>query len=157
MIPTRFKAKLPKGLSYPLGAEAISQTLAGAPHADELHLSFYGQAVWPAAEFNRLLREGLPYRILSAEYTPPLMPRRIAPKRLVEVGRDQGSWYLTVYPLLCELRPAANHLLREQGLPAVTEWLRSSERSGWDSQQHRIDLVFSPADDKLVVAREDGV
>ena len=33
MIPTHYKAKLPKNLSYPLGAQAISEAPASAPHA----------------------------------------------------------------------------------------------------------------------------
>ena len=33
MIPTHYKVMLPKNLSYPLGAQAISEALAGAPHA----------------------------------------------------------------------------------------------------------------------------
>ena len=33
MIPTHYKAKLPKNLSYPHGAQAIGEALAGAPHA----------------------------------------------------------------------------------------------------------------------------
>ena len=33
MIPTPYKAKLPKNLSYPLGAQAISEALASDPHA----------------------------------------------------------------------------------------------------------------------------
>ena len=33
MIPTHHKAKLPKNLSYPLGTQAITEALAGAPYA----------------------------------------------------------------------------------------------------------------------------
>jgi hypothetical protein len=157
MIPTRSKAKLPKTLSYPLGAEAISEALAGAPHADELSLSFYDRAVWPATEFNRFIREGLPYRILSAAYMPPLKPGHSAPNTLVESGWYQGHWSITVYPVLRELRHAAGQLLRELGLPAVVRWLRSSGRAGWDTRQHSIGLVFSPTNGTLSIAREDGV
>ena len=157
MIPTWSKSKLPKTLSYPLGAEAISEALIDARHADELGLFFFGQAVWPATEFNRLVREGLPYRILSATYMPPLNPGRIAPDTLVESGRCQGHWSIRVNPVLRGLRQVAGVLLREQGLPAVAEWLRSSERAGWGTRQHYLHLVFNPAEGKVSVAREDGV
>jgi hypothetical protein len=157
MIPTRFKSKLPKTLSYPLGAEAISEALAGAPFAEELSLAFSGRAVWPATEFQRLVREGLPYRILAAEYMPPLKPGRSAPNTIVESGWYRGHWSITVYPVLRELRHAAGQLLREQGLPVVVEWLRSSRRTGWDTRQHRLELVFSPVEGAVSVTREDGV
>jgi hypothetical protein len=157
MIPTRSKSKLPKVLSYPLGAEAISEALADAPHLGELSLSFYDQAVWPSTEFNRLVRKGLPYRMLSAAFMPPRKVSRSAPTTLVEGGWYQAHWSITVYPVLRELRHAAGQLLRGQGLPAVAEWLRSSERAGWDTRQHRLDLVFSPAEGTLSAAREDSM
>ena len=46
-------------------------------------------------------------------------------------------------------RAIAGALLREQGLPAVVEWLRSSGRAGWESLYHRLELVFAPADGTL--------
>jgi hypothetical protein len=157
MIPTRSKSKLPKALSYPLGAEAISEALADAPHASEMSFSFYDQAVWPASEFQRLVREGLPCRILAVNYQPPLKPGRSAPNSLVESGWYEGHWSVTVYPVRRELRLLAGQLLREQGLAAVVAWLRASGRVGWNTRRHQIALVFDPADTTLSVTQEDGV
>lgn len=39
-IPTRVKSKLSRGLSYPVGAEAISEALASASHVDAMSLWF---------------------------------------------------------------------------------------------------------------------
>jgi hypothetical protein len=157
MLPTRFKAKLPKAFAYPIGAEAISGVLAGAPHTEDVGLSFYGQAVWPAREFIRLVSEGLPYRVLSAAYVPSLKHGRCPPKLTGRERFASGSWWISVYPVLRELRYAAGQLLREQGLPAVVEWLRSPGRPGWDTRQHAIELVFNPSEGSLSVTREDGV
>ncbi len=157
MIPTKFKSKLPKALCYPIGAEAISAALAGAPHATEFSLNFYDQAVWPAAEFNRLVREGLPYRILYAAYKPTNKPGISASRTSVANGLYQEQWSLTVYPVLRELRQAAAQLLRDQGLPAVVEWLRTSGRPGWNTRSHVITLVFDPSDRSLaVIHKEDA-
>jgi hypothetical protein len=157
MIPTRSKSKLPKTLSYPLGAEAISEALADAPHASEMSISFNDQAVWPASEFQRLVREKLPYHILTVGYQPPLKPGRSAPNTLVESGWYEGHWSITVYPVRRELRSLAGQLLREQGVAAVVAWLRSSSRVGWNTRRHQIALVFNPADSTLSVTQEDGV
>jgi hypothetical protein len=157
MIPTRHKAKLPKTLSYPLGAQAISEALADAPHAGDFALWFSDTPVWPASEFQRRLREGLPYRVLTAEYMPARSPGYGGAHSLADRGWFDASWSLGVYPVPRELRHGVGLLLREQGLPAVAEWLRSSGRTGWDSRNHRIDFLFSPAEGSLSVQRADGV
>ena len=47
MIPTRYKSKLPGDLSYPLGAQAVSEALAGVPQFDALTLTFHGSILRP--------------------------------------------------------------------------------------------------------------
>jgi hypothetical protein len=157
MIPTRFKSKLPKTLSWPLGAEAISTALADAPHAADLSLSFVDSPVWPASTFQRLLRESLPYAILVAEYRPALRPGYSGAASHIERGWYEANWELRVNPVPRGLRAAAGAVLREQGLPAVAEWLRSSGRAGWESRHHRIELVFAPADGTLTPQLIEGV
>jgi hypothetical protein len=156
MIPTRFKSKLPKTLSFPLGAEAISEALAGVPHVEDFLLSFSDAPLWPASEFKRLLRDGLPYTVFAAEYNPAFRPGYGGMQSLVESGWYDARWSLRVNPVLREVRHLVGQLLREQGLPAVVEWLRESDRAGWDTHQHRIELVFSPAEGTLTVTRKDG-
>src|SRR4051812_13404315 len=70
VIPTLFKSKLPKTLSWPVGAEAITAGLGDAPHAGEYGLWFSDSPVWRASEFQRTLRAGRPYAVLVVEYTP---------------------------------------------------------------------------------------
>jgi hypothetical protein len=113
--------------------------------------------MWPASEFQRRLREGLPYPVLAAEYAPAHKPGYYGAKSLVEGGWYDARWSLRVYPVLRELRHGVAQLLREQGLPAVVEWLRSSGRAGWEGRQHRLQLVLSAAEGTLLVQREDGV
>jgi hypothetical protein len=157
MIPTRSKAKLPKALSWPLGAEAISQGLAGEPHVADLSRSFWVAPVWPASAFQRLLRDSLPYTVLVAEYRPASRPGYSAPTSMVERGWFEAQWVLRVHPVLRSLRAVAGAVIREQGLPSVAEWLRSSTRSEWPSRSHRIELVFSPADGTLSHQLSEGV
>jgi hypothetical protein len=157
MIPTRIKSKLPKTLSYPLGAEAISKALADAPHAAEIALSFLDFPVSPASEFQRRLREESPYRILVAQYVPAHKPGYGGARSSVESGWFDAQWSLYVYPVLRELRHTAEQLLREQGLPVVVEWLRGSRAAGWDTRAQRVELVFSPVQGVLLVSRWTGV
>jgi hypothetical protein len=156
MIPTRCKAKLPKTLSYPLGAEAISKALADAPPAAEFALSFLDLPVWPASEFQRRLGEGKPYKILVAEYSPPHKPGYGGARSLIDSGWFDAQWSLRVYPVRRELRHAAGQLLRKQGLPVIVEWLRESDAAGWDTRQQRVEVVFCPAQGVLSISRWTG-
>jgi hypothetical protein len=153
MIPTRHKAKLPRYLSYPIGAQALTEALASAPRAEAFTVSFWGKPVWPDSRFRRDLAEQHPYTILVAEYRPREKPGYGGCRSLAEKGWYDEKWQLTVYPVVRELRHLANRLLLDRGLPLVVEWLRSSQRAGWVSRTQRIELVFHPAAE-LVSANE---
>jgi hypothetical protein len=148
MIPTHHKSKLAKNLSYPIGAQAISVALTAAPHAEEISLWFCDMPLWPASEFQRLLRHGLPYRILEFTYMPA---------HIIGYATYDAKWTLNIYAVKREFRHLANRLLREQGLPAIVEWLRSSGSRGWEDRQHAIGLVFDPTAGTLSIQRHDGV
>lgn len=156
MIPTRYKARLPRHLSYPLGAEAISEALAGAPHVEALSLTFSNEPVWPAAEFRRLLGGRLPYNVMAAEYRPARKPGLSASSAMVQRGWYDETWELKVYPVLAELRHLANRLLHEEGLPAVVTWLQSSGRAGWAATSQRIELAFDSAGEALACRERHG-
>ena len=58
MIPTEFKQRLPKHLSYPIGAEALSEALADTPNVEAITL-FFGTSQWPVSG-TKSLTSGLP-------------------------------------------------------------------------------------------------
>jgi hypothetical protein len=157
MIPTEYKAKIAHTLSWPIGAEALSTALADAPQLAEFKLTFYDQPVWPATEFQRLLRANLPYRILELKYAPASHPSLSASNYLIEEGWYDASWKLTIYPVLRPLRHAAAELLREQGLPAVVAWLQSAKVPGWLNRRHALELIFDPAGPALTTSQSEGV
>lgn len=157
MIPTRHKSKLPETLSWPLGAEAISAALGDAPHAADLTLRFSDSPVWPASEFQLLLRESLPYVVLCAEYQPESRPGYAGSASMSESGFFDTRWEVRVNPVPRSLRAAAAALLRDQGLPLIVDWLRSSRRGGWLGRYHRVELVWAPAAGTLSERFFDGV
>jgi hypothetical protein len=156
MIPTRFKYKLPRGFSYPIGAEALSDALAGTPNFELLSVWFVDPARSRGAAFRRVISERLPYTILSAEFRPALGLGLWGSRDGIEKGWYDEKWQVTVYPVLRELRHLANQLLREQGLPAVAHWLRSSDQTGRDPRR-RIELRFDPASVSLATEETEGV
>lgn len=157
MFPTRYKSKLSKALSYPMGAKEISDALVDAPNVREFELWFSEAPIRPASAFQRVLREALPYKLVVAEYRPATKPNYSAANFLIERGWYDPKWKLQVYPVLRQLRQPAAKLLHEQGFPAVLEWLRLSNRAGWDSRHHSLALMFNPAKRTLTAHCENGV
>ena len=157
MIPTRLKAELPRRLSCPVGAEAISGALAGVSHVEPLSVAFLDRAGRSASEFRRLRSRLAPYKIMEAVDQPARKPGISAAHFMVEAGWYDEKWELLVYPVLSECRHTANRLLREQGMPAVVRWLKSSDRAGWVERSRRVELVFSPADASLAIQESRGV
>lgn len=157
MIPTASKHKLPGHLSYPIGAQALTEGLAGAPHLDSLTVSFWDQPVWPASRFQKILADKQPYVIMAAAHDPVRKPGYGGSNSFVESGWYDEKWKLTVYPVLRELRHMANELLREKGLGLITQWLRCSTQAVWLLHYHRIELIFHPLEESITTTEENGV
>src|SRR5438874_8374241 len=103
LIRTGLRDKLPRGLSHPIGAEAISRALAGCPRYDELWTAF-GSKPLPlhpappdAADFH------LAFTVVCNNFS--------------------GTWYLSVPAVPSDKRAVARQVLRTVGLPEVREWL----------------------------------
>jgi hypothetical protein len=156
MIPTQYKSKLPRHLSYPIGAEALTEGLVGAPHAEMLRVGFFDRPGNWHSEFQQTITQKQPYAILIAEHKPSRKPGYCGAQFMIDRGYYAEHWELTVYPVLRELRHVANGLLREQGLPAVVEWLRTSDRAGWRSSKQSIELIFNPVEETLVSQVRSG-
>src|SRR5450759_3367558 len=107
MIPTRIKEKLPRTLSYPIGAQAISEVLAAAPHADEFSIGFFDRPGRGPRPFQQVLKDGLPYDIVTIKFRP----RRNVPP-FGGHGDDWDTWWFCVFPTTREMRQLAGLLLR---------------------------------------------
>lgn len=156
MIPTRVKSKLPRGLSYPIGAEAISEALAGSPHVEAMSLWFSAHPGWRGSEFRRVLAAREPYRILEVRFQPACGPGLWGSNAGIEKGWYDETWEIVVYPVLSEFRHLAHRLLQAQGLPAVARWLKATERPGSDPRPRWIELRFDPAGESLAAVEGGG-
>jgi hypothetical protein len=56
LIRTTLKEKLPKGFSYPIGAEALSTALAGVPQFHEASIHFSWKDTFWASKYNAKIR-----------------------------------------------------------------------------------------------------
>ncbi|MHB1556572.1 MAG: hypothetical protein ACYC61_03710, partial [Isosphaeraceae bacterium] len=121
MIPTRVKSKLPRGLSYPIGAEALSEALAGSPHVEAISLWFSDHPGWRGSESRRVLAAREPYRIVEVRFRPAGAPGFIGSRDMIKMGWFDEAWEIHVCPVLSEFRHLAHRLLCEQGRPALGE------------------------------------
>jgi hypothetical protein len=146
IIPTAYKSKLSRGSSWPVGAEAITRGLSGAPHAESFDLSFHGEAP---------IRDGR-YLILYANHRPIRNAGYSGARINIERGWYNEQWALVVFAVDRKLKFLANRLMREHGLGLVAKWLWDSEKTGWRSRDQRIDLLFSPEEETIVATEESG-
>src|SRR5262245_4864553 len=110
-IPTGLRDKLPRGLSHPVGAEAISRALAGCPRYDELWTAF-GSKPLPLH----------PAPADAAEF-------RLA--FIVVCNNHSGTWYLSVPAVSSDERAVVRQVLLTVGLPGVREWLCRPRPETW--------------------------
>lgn len=144
MIPTGARYKLPRHLSYPVGAKSIRDALAGAPHFEALSVGFYDTCVYPGSKFRRLLLERQPYKVMEARYQPARKPGISAMNKMVEWGRYDEDWRLSVYPVLVEYRHLVNRLLVDQGLPAIVRWLKNVGQGWLDKHMATTRITVQP-------------
>ena len=100
LIKTVRKEKLPKGFSYPIGAQALSEALQGIPQFDDIELWFsWRDEFWVSRWQKRLQARGT-LSLLQASYSPHL------------------GWYLYLYSVPSDYTVSAReHLLAE--LPRI--------------------------------------
>lgn len=69
LIKTRSKEKLPKGFSYPIGAEQISLALQKAPQYSEINLMFNWKDTFLASKYQNKLKENGQISIIELFYS----------------------------------------------------------------------------------------
>ena len=149
LIPTRLRAKLPRRLSYPVGAKELSEGLRAAPHFESLEIVFRDRPTFWASEFQRWLEEALPYPVVVADFRPRSKPGFIGSNAMVDKGFYDEKWEIKVHPVLREKRHLAHRLVCDEGVSQLLAWLRQSQTAGWNLQSHFCELVFDPKQDTI--------
>lgn len=68
LIRTSRKEKLPKGFSYPIGAEVISAALVGVPQFDDATISFSWKDTFWASDYTPRIRGNGKVKVFKVDY-----------------------------------------------------------------------------------------
>ncbi|MFL5243762.1 MAG: hypothetical protein ACJ8FY_16800 [Gemmataceae bacterium] len=123
LIRTSFRHKLPRGLSYAIGAEAISEALWACPRYEELWIAFGPRAlpVHPAAEEYAMF--GLAFSVMCTNHP--------------------CGWYLRVPAVPSDQRAFVRRLMISAGLPNVRKWLCGAHPETWYEGWREFQIGYS--------------
>jgi hypothetical protein len=155
LIPTSFRAKIPRGLSYPVGSEVVSRALADVPQYSRLTLTFWAKPFSSSSQFRAELVAGKPMDVFVASYRH-VPPGLSGSRGMIESGWYDEQWGLTVYPVASERRQDARRLLLEGGLVSVRRWLSELRDSTWYYGHKRMAIRYDPTSNSIGIDGSEG-
>ena len=146
MIPTKFRTKIPQSLSYPIGAELLTEALRDVPQLDQLTVAFFHYLRSNKTSNTLPVIEGL-YQNFDVTLGTP--------KSFIARGMCDETWELTVRPVPREQKSVVKRLLLEEGLPKLAEWLSAERTPAWLHGAKNFTILVSLETQKLSYS-EDG-
>lgn len=116
LLPTFSKDKLPSGLSYPLGAEELSEFLWSVPEASNYRVRFLSRAIFRHSKWQEVVRREGELTVLR-----------------IERSFDRESWEVFVYALPSNRRQVVRSALQSEVFPRLAAWLKRAERHSFEA------------------------
>ncbi len=108
MIKTAYKDKLPKGYSYPVGAEIISAGLSEVSQYEDFRICFGMKDEWRASCYNQKIKEAGDIVVLNVSYSS---------------RSCYGGWSIYVHSVPSTFKKDASEKIISQVLPALRKQL----------------------------------
>lgn len=151
-IPTRYKSKLRKGLSHPVGAKLISELLAGVRQFPDLTVTFAERSfAITQCEFDELLKSSKRIPVIEIWYRN-MKPGVSGSNYDIKHGHFTESWELFVFPVPSDMR----HMVREKlttGITMLRDWLNTPRPMTWRAGRKKYTLYYDPKD-HVVISEE---
>lgn len=141
IIPTRYRDKTPSTLSYPIGAELLSEALAGTPQYEKLRLWF--------SHFNRksepktleaLVARGRPAEVVSISFYSAASGMSSEPG---------GEWFIRIRSVPRDFKSLVREGLLSHGLPAIRNWLMRDKPEIVEELAGGVRVFLNPADKSI--------
>ena len=123
-ISTSHKPKLPKQLSFPIGAKGINDTLSDIELDEEISLFFNNEAGRRMGYY----RPGYALVKMKGESSDLLSFRRVIS---VNYSHPRQLWNITVYPASKDRIVAVKELIKNVGLKLIHDWLLKPKTQTW--------------------------
>jgi hypothetical protein len=146
VIPTEYKSKLPQTLSWPIGAEMLSEFFGGVPQFSKLTVGFW---FYPKARPEILDR----YTLLEIHYLRPAKSVHTRPESLEE-GMPKVTWAITVRPVTRARRHLIRTRLKDGVLQTARTWLEKN--AGRDKEGGLALIITFDEESQLVLTSEES-
>ena len=131
-IPIRHRRRLPRRLSYPLGATVLANALTSVPQFAKLSVTF----TWLRAD--RIPLRAQPITVLQAEYHKDDNSKLYTAPLFRDI-----SWGLSVHAVKCSDSARVRRLLQCEGLSAVRAWLCAPRTETWLARSRWFTVRFN--------------
>ena len=153
LIPTRYKSKLRKGLSHPVGAKLISELLAGVRQFPDLTVTFAEQSfAMTKCEFAELLKSSKRIPVIEICYRN-IKPGLSGSNYHIEHGHFTESWELFVFPVPSDMRHMVREKLTTEGITTLRDWLNTPRPMTWRAGRKTYTLYYNPQN-HVVISEE---
>lgn len=122
LIPTKYKNKIPKGFSFPIGAKDISESLQGIPQYNKFELTFHDRDTFWSSKFHERIKGKDFITVIEISYSR-YRANISTPKDWEESGYSNPNWVVRVYALPSEYRSNTKTQLLEIAMPLYKKWL----------------------------------
>ena len=143
IIPTKYKSTLPQRLSFPIGAEILSEALLSVPQFEKLTVTFFYYS-----KANDFPKESVEFSVVEIRFRN-LKPNQNSPKQFIDEGFYDETWEITVKPIPRELKSKIKQHLIAQGLPKIKEWLSVKRPASWLEGRKSLEVLYHKIDDVL--------
>lgn len=153
LIPTRYKYKISKDFSFPVGAKLISEALQNADHYSSLSLSFRDHPTIFKSDFQNLIKSSGRIPVLRASFEHRAKGMN-ADNLSLEMGFYNENWKITVYPVPRTIKHVVQQEIIDKGLPLVRSWLAKKPASCFRGRKSYT-LLFDLKTSELVSETEN--
>lgn len=147
VIPTVRKQKLPSFLSYPVGAQLVTNALLTVPQVDKLEL-------WFTCDQDRESEVDGKHLVFAARYRKWNMGLS-ASRSMDESGFYGPKWAAWVYAVPKPLNSLIRSALIDHGFELIRGWYSRPRTELWLTTSHDYSLWYSPADERLTATATD--
>jgi hypothetical protein len=145
LLGVRFRRRLPRGWSYPVGAELLSHWLEPVEGAARNAVMFWDYHLRHSAHRDRLDE---PFPILEVSYSTTFTASDIAD---LEHRGLPDAWEVVVHPVASRKRALIRDCLAGGGLLRVRQWLEQTRLLQGRQGRGFCRILFDPRDDRLFI------